>query len=1217
MHVPKKFSQSAAALLALLFPLGFEAYSQAPLRPDPLPVSSPSSPRVGFFIERESGGKGLRISLTVEPANPRWPSPRVKLGLAAGKHLVLEGSATPPRNEKGWAQYDFFVTYPQLGGEALDALRLAFEVEWLNSEAQLAQREHFFMSKSLPAYFALGTNPAHWEPFDLAGFEKKALTVAKTIRVSWQQPVAGTASVVIDDLSGKRLRNLVSGKRFPAGPNSVVWDGLDEKGAPVAPGSYRWKVAAHPGIRPEFLMSFYNPGNPGWPAGPTSLWLGDHSSPMAAASNGSLVALGCPVAESGNNIAIVGSDGIKYNGAKLPHSLGFGSLFLALDEKRFYAVAEGRVRGATEGVPLARVGLVAWNSEDGSIVPYPGSKDGLKVLSESRSGIGDALGSGTLSGLAYLAPNLFVSLRNENKILVVDAKSGDIQGEIALAAPGALATDGRSLFAISGGTLAVISQPKTGAPSRTLFPLPMSKPRPNQETAPVASALAISPQGEFFVADNGTDQNVKVFDSAGRLRRQIGRILGRPPQGAWAPDGMLLPAGIALDGAGQLWVAENGATPKRVSVWDAKSGKIVREFFGPTHYGAAGGGFDAQDASRWVGGGALWHIDLPNRRAQIQSALYAPKLAGHPNTTFRPFNVTFVHRDGRTFLIAKDSVMRLYELKPDKSAKLWAMIGTLHAYQAEEPRWWVPEVFTQHPALREYLKDFTIPAGARRDFRDAKDEGRLGRDTTILWSDGNGDDIAQKEELQIGGGQALQMRSTIWGYQFNSLDWKMVVTSGEKTGLAPLPLKGFLPSGAPDWNLKEAFEKIRYIENFPSQNTQSFAMDGAGRYLFNGEPMSAVDASGEVIWTFPNDWAGVHASQKAPLPVRGVLQGSLSYLGVAPLDAEGDVTVVNGNHGRFYVLTTDGMYLDEIFQDVRLSRDPSAYLIGGECFGGFFGKDQKTNRYLLQSGHSDYRIFALNGLDQVSRFRGTVDVSADQLAAAATRARTETPLAASRMTRFATVPNAPDNSLLAEWGDPSRPFPFARVFGRREGGDLILQYRVKDPSPWKNQGVDPQLLFKTGDAVVFEFSTAPSEPRKSSSPRAGDKRLILAPFQGQSIAMLYDYVVPGTEDPVAFHSPWRAAKVDRVTQLENVDIHVRQEAGGYEVQARIPLQALGLPPSGTPANLLGDFGVIYGDEDGRINILRSYWNNQETGLVNDVPGETMIEPSSWAPLQWK
>ena len=41
------------------------------------------------------------------------------------------------------------------------------------------------------------------------------------------------------------------------------------------------------------------------------------------------------------------------------------------------------------------------------------------------------------------------------------------------------------------------------------------------------------------------------------------------------------------------------------------------------------------------------------------------------------------------------------------------------------------------------------------------------------------------------------------------------------------------------------------------------------------------------------------------------MQGALAILGLAKFDAESDVIFLNGNHGRCFLLTTDGLYLDE------------------------------------------------------------------------------------------------------------------------------------------------------------------------------------------------------------------------------------------------------------------------------------------------------------------
>jgi hypothetical protein len=89
--------------------------------------------------------------------------------------------------------------------------------------------------------------------------------------------------------------------------------------------------------------------------------------------------------------------------------------------------------------------------------------------------------------------------------------------------------------------------------------------------------------------------------------------------------------------------------------------------------------------------------------------------------------------------------------------------------------------------------------------------------------------------------------------------------------------------------------------------------------------------------------------------------------------------------------------------------------------------------------------------------------------------------------------------------------------------------------------------------------------------------------------------------------------VDVVRKLDSAQIAVQKQRDGYSVEAAIPLADLGLNiADGRP--LRGDFGVIYGDGEGTVNIFRNYWSNQATGLVNDVPGEIMLTPNLWGEI---
>jgi hypothetical protein len=347
------------------------------------------------------------------------------------------------------------------------------------------------------------------------------------------------------------------------------------------------------------------------------------------------------------------------------------------------------------------------------------------------------------------------------------------------------------------------------------------------------------------------------------------------------------------------------------------------------------------------------------------------------------------------------------------------------------------------------------------------------------------------------------------------------------------------------------------------------------------------------------------------------LQGSLFYSGMAPLDDASDVMLINGNHGRAFVMSGDGLYIDEMFPDVRMMTNPQANgigILGGECFGGTFGR-AKDGTYYFQGGGISYRIYRVEGLDQTQRATGKLEVSGPQaLAAARNQARdavktTETPVVK--------IPRGKEpNTIAAKW-ERDGNFPVT-VKAAQDGLLLYLQYEVADASPWVNHGKDWQALFKTGDGIDLQLGTDPAGDPKRRGPVRGDLRLFVAPMGEENVAVLYRHRLPGAPagEAVNFQSPWRSEKVDSVRRLDSAKIEVQRGGDGYKLKLAVPLAELGLAdPSGLA--LRGDFGVIYGDPAGTINTFRNYHANRATGLVNDVPGEIMLSPDLWGEIRFE
>ncbi len=108
---------------------------------------------------------------------------------------------------------------------------------------------------------------------------------------------SGFVTLVIEDASGRRVRNLVSGTEFPAGDNVAWWDGLDDVGrdtqaashavynAPgkfVAAGVYKVRGLVRPKLDVIYEMTHYTSGNPPWAThDKLSEWLANHTAPGA------------------------------------------------------------------------------------------------------------------------------------------------------------------------------------------------------------------------------------------------------------------------------------------------------------------------------------------------------------------------------------------------------------------------------------------------------------------------------------------------------------------------------------------------------------------------------------------------------------------------------------------------------------------------------------------------------------------------------------------------------------------------------------------------------------------------------------------------------------------------------------------------------------------------------------------------------------------------
>ena len=148
--------------------------------------------------------------------------------------------------------------------------------------------------------------------------------------------------------------------------------------------------------------------------------------------------------------------------------------------------------------------------------------------------------------------------------------------------------------------------------------------------------IAVDAEGRVLVANGGSLQNVSVFSPEGEHLRSIGN--GRPRIGRHDPDAVLEPWALAIDERGRLWVTEHIGRPKRISVWDPASGKLLKEMFGAPRF-ANFAGIDPANLNEVISAdGTLWKVDLEKGTKRFHSTLWA-KTADDMPTSFANFRL--------------------------------------------------------------------------------------------------------------------------------------------------------------------------------------------------------------------------------------------------------------------------------------------------------------------------------------------------------------------------------------------------------------------------------------------------------------------------------------------------------------------------------------------------------------------------------------------------
>jgi len=843
-----------------------------------------------------------------------------------------------------------------------------------------------------------------------------------------------------------------------------------------------------------------------------------------------------------------------------------------------------------------------------------------------RKGWNAATVAGTLRGCAVDENRVFISSYWDDAIYVCDKKTAADIKTITLPRPAGLATgpDG-NLFAITDDNAVVL----INVESETVTPVIAAG-----LSAPLG--LTVDSAGSFYVSQRGAAMNVKVFNRAGKLIREIGKPGGRAVTGPYTPDGMLMPRGVAVDRTGRTWVVEEDFAPRRISVWKA-SGELDREFVGGSTYAATGGAVNPDDPTMAIDTGTIFALDW--KQGSYKPVYSLPRIGWcrgavfgwpYPGDGAAPHGkARFLGHEGRQFLLRENNPMQVLEVVDGR----WlprAALGSVHGAICG-------------PWRGKSMLDLSVMPGYDRSTWVMKwPPPRDLKNYFFVWCDLNGDGLVQTEEVET----TPSVEGVSWSWSHGRFRDDLTA----QLGYSHITPSGKTACGAPLYRFDDLKPSVQLPETHPNgwgtwlSTPKGWLIASGFSRAWKDTPTSKItglmggyDPKGERKWFYPS-YFHTHGSLGAPAPQRGLFVGDWYYGGIVDFGGDlGEVFHVAGNLGQHYLFTTDGLYISELFRDARsgpvtpaearrgmslddMTNGPEGWL------AGFFKNPDDGHTYVLSSIGNNHKnsgpvISKVSGLDTVKRLQGTLTVTERQTA----RARENPPVGTggTRQSGGAIAKSAQPpviDGSLDDWdftqafGIPVDDKRGARVALRYDAVNLYLAYDVRDPFPLRNSGVDPLMLFKTGTAVDLMLATDPEVSSVSrSKPVKGDLRLLLSVMGDKPVAVLYRPVAPGATDGNSFSSPNVRIVFDSVRVQPEARIAFQRRKDGFTLEAVVPLEPLGWLPTPKSA-LMGDVGVIYADEDGKNNILRSYWSNKNTNLTADVGLESRLTPAQWGKI---
>ncbi len=1118
------------------------------------------------------------------------------------------------------------------------------------------------------------TNTMGWKPAELLAEGNVTLreyihdaenTSPGTIPLRVKVPKhAKKITLVVEDKKGTRIANAVNEWDVTEdcivgeeGDNYIVetlWNGTDMQGYMVAPGEYVVKGICHDGIVPYFDEAAYNPGNPPWPSSSgNGSWASDHHPPVAITSIGDKIYIGSSNCESGTGIFMTDNEGKKIWGIKrgAERLTSNDKYVLSLPGNDFYA-------DTTKGDAY----LMRLDAETGSFRPFTlnGEQREMQLMLSTILGLNP---NGVIPEQVGLAANndyILIATAKDNKkaqqdigivnfgsyINVLDAESAVLLKKIAVDDVGEVAAgkDGMFYAIANGGVIEV--NPQTGKVTQ----LPVK-----EEQGEEFKEIAVDNDGNFVIFEK-TDRQLKIYSKTGEKLYEIGKKGGRALEGYWDEGGFTHQvSSLTVDSKGQIWVVEEWNYPRRISVWN-KDG-LVKDFIGNPGYMGAGGALHNDDAEKVYCGANEMIMDRETHTYKMNRVLYVPDLSkGECFELGVTDNVKVTH-----FRSDASGEMRNYIYKP--SGGQGSVLYVENEDGSFRPFWATGLVsdIGNGFGYGKYIPSYDSMVYRPDESYDPSDVFKhfkaISGDTQYMWNDWDNDGAFEYDECEFWHTNYYKATAMAgWGGTITS-DFKMAVTSRESDVSPRTPRQLYILS--PDYFRDDGLP-VYTFNSFDYVDTETFPFNGDNILTEGGTIISVRDLdgnsdigyysgikcidpeTGEDLWWYNNQYAGVHGSHGSPIQQPGMVVGPIKVLGTVPTASGKEVFALRGNMGNDFLFTTDGYYVQTLFRDGRipmlrlpdtyeeaLGLDMSKFSENGEPFSGTMVRHSDGKVRLLSSTAGPTIIIVrVEGFDTIQDIEPiNITLTPEMLTEAYIFNNTDPEALVfgneessngygiARTTKEITI-----NGETSDWIGLGSDLAISKD-GIEENGtarlayddeNLYALYVINDKSPMVNMGNEYQKLFKTGDLCDIMLSNTNNS---SGTTGEGDIRITLSEFEGKPVAVLTKWKTDGEKQPYRYASPVNTLDFDYVGLIDDAEVSIVKDAenGLYILEAKLPLASIGIKAEANK-NITGDVGIITSDEVGNANKARIYHFNKDTGLVSDVPGEAVYYPSQWGKM---